>query len=289
VYKSSDGGATWDVSFETENGLHVWDIEEDPLNGYVYFCTENPSHVANPLLMRSEDRGGSWADIIPWNNPFGHGLKIQVHPVTQDVYFLTETQRVLYKSSDFGDTWTGKSVDINYDLIIDKNYPDRFFGSTIVSGTFVGGVYFSADTGESFSFGGLAGTTPSLALNGTSTKLLAAVGKGIYVADISQPYGPHELIEAIMSFVDASVADGTLEGVGPTKTSAAGKLHALRNMFENAGNLISSNSLEASCDQLLDAYRKTDGAARPPDLVKGTGVPKLAIMIQALMDTLACQ
>ena len=136
---------------------------------------------------------------------------------------------------------------------------------------------------------GLAGTTPCLALNGTSTKLLAAVGKGIYVADISQPYGPHELIEAIMSFVDASVADGTLEGVGPTKTSAAGKLHALRNMLENAEKLINSNSLEASCEQLLDAYKKTDGAVRPPDLVKGTGAPKLATMIQALMDTLACQ
>ena len=215
VYKSSDGGATWPISFETAYGLHIWDIEENPLNGYVYFCTENPSHVANALLMRSEDRGGSWVDIIPLNNPFGHGLKIQVHPVTQDVYFLTESQRVLYKSSDFGDTWTGKSVDINYDLIIDKNYPNRFFGSTVVSGTFVGGVYFSEDAEESFAFGGLAGTTPSLALNGTSTKLYAAVGNGIYVADISPIFNT-------LSVASSDPNSGVSITVNPSDNSSQG-------------------------------------------------------------------
>ncbi len=188
--------------------------------------------------MRSENGGGSWGDVIPWKNPFGHGLKVQVHPVTQDVYFLAESQRVLYKSSDFGDTWTGNNVDINNDLIIDKNYPDRFFGAAIVSGTYVGGVYFSEDAGESFAFGGLAGTTPSLALNGTSTKLYAAAGKGIYVADILTP--PNKQIKAIKSFFDASVHGGKLEGVGPTRTSAAGKLKALRNMLEKTEGFIVS-------------------------------------------------
>jgi hypothetical protein len=48
----------------------------------------------------------------------------------------------------------------------------------------VGGVYFSEDTGESFTFGGLAGTNPLLALNGTSTKLFAAAGAGIYVTSL---------------------------------------------------------------------------------------------------------
>ena len=125
--------------------------------------------------------------LIPCKKSFGHGLKIQVHPVTQDLYFLTESKRVLYKSSDFGDTWTGKNVNINGDLIIDKNYPNRFFGATIVSGIYVGGVYFSEDAGESFTFGGLAGTSPLLALNGTSTKLYAAFGAGIYVASDITP------------------------------------------------------------------------------------------------------
>jgi hypothetical protein len=184
VYKSSDGGAIWNISFESEYGLHIWDIEEDPISGYLYFCTENPTHISNALVMRSEDRGQSWKDIDPLQSPFGHGPKIQVHPVTQNVYFLTESQRVLYKSGDFGDTWTGNNVDINGDLIIDKNYPNRFFGAALISGIYVGGVYFSDDTGESFAFGGLAGTNPLLALNGTSTKLFAAAGAEIYVASI---------------------------------------------------------------------------------------------------------
>ncbi len=126
-------------------------------------------------------------------------------------------------------------------------------------------------------------------MNGTSTKLLAAVGKGIYVTNISEPNGPDELIEAIISFFDASVADGTLEGLGPTRRSAVGKLQALRNMLQNAKNLISSNSFKASCEQLSAGYKKTDGFARPPDFVTGTRAPKLATMIQDLMDILACQ
>jgi photosystem II stability/assembly factor-like uncharacterized protein len=215
VYKSSDGGATWDISFESEYGLHIWDIEEDPVNGYLYFCTENPTHVSNALVMRSKDRGQSWKDIDPLQSPFGHGPKIQVHPVTQDVYFLTESQRVLYKSSDFGDTWTGKNVDINGDLIIDKNYPDRFFGAAIVSGIYVGGVYFSEDTGESFTFGGLAGTSPLLALNGTSTKLFAAAGAGIYVASID--ITPAEII------TNPSTPTGPITGtIGKSYTYSVG-------------------------------------------------------------------
>ena len=187
VYKSSDGGTTWEISFESEQGLRIWDMEEDPVNGYLYFCTENPPHLANAFVMRSKDRGKSWEEITPLQERaiYGHGLKMQVHPVTQDVYYLTEAHRILYRSSDFGDTWTGKSVDINGDLIIDKKFPHRFFGAAIVSGSYVGGVYFSKDSGGSFTFAGLAGTTPSLALNGTSTKLFAADLSGLYVADTS--------------------------------------------------------------------------------------------------------
>ena len=217
VYKSHDGGTTWGISFESEQGLHIWDIEENPFNGYVYFCTENPPHLANAFVMRSEDRGESWEEITPLQERaiYGHGLKIQVHPVTQDVYFLTEAHRVLYKSTDFGDTWTGKSVDIDGDLIIDKKHPDRFVGAGIVTGSFVGGVYFSKDRGESFTFGGLAGTTPSLALNGTSTKLFAVAGGEIYVASID--------IMPTESVTDPSTPTGPITGtIGKSCTYSAG-------------------------------------------------------------------
>ena len=65
VYKSSDGGATWTISFETEYGQHIWDIEEDPINGYLYFCTENPSHTANALVMRSKIAVSHGKTLVP--------------------------------------------------------------------------------------------------------------------------------------------------------------------------------------------------------------------------------
>jgi photosystem II stability/assembly factor-like uncharacterized protein len=185
VYTSSDGGVTWDTSFEAESGFHFWDMAEVPINGYWFFCTEDPSHIANPIVVRSTDRGQSWEEMVPLTGipTAGHGLNLEVHPVTQAVYFLTESS-FLSSSTDFGDTWSPfQSVDFGSVLLIDRNRPNRFFGGEFVRGVKVGGVYLSEDTGESFSFIGLADRTiASLALNGTSTKLFAvAYGYGIYV------------------------------------------------------------------------------------------------------------
>jgi hypothetical protein len=197
VYTSSDGGTTWEISFEAENGFHFWDLAEVPTNGYWFFCTENPSHIANPVVMRSTNRGQSWEEMVPLTGipTAGHGLNLEVHPVTQAVYFLTESS-FLSSSTDFGDTWsTPLHVDFGCELLIDRNRPNRFFGGELVRGLKVGGFYFSEDTGESFGFMGLSGKSIcSLALNGASTNLYAVATTpadpgavlGIYVIGLSE-------------------------------------------------------------------------------------------------------
>jgi len=190
VYTSGDEGATWEISFEAASGFHFWDLAEIAGNGYWFFCTEDPSHIASPVVMRSTDRGQSWEEMVPVSG--SHGLNLEVRPVTEAVYFLTESS-VLRSSADSGDTWSGPQfLEFGSVLLIDKLYPDRFFGGEFVRGLKMGGVYASEDTGASYDFIGLTDRTiASLALNGTSTKLFAVgQGYGIYVLNLGGELSP---------------------------------------------------------------------------------------------------
>ena len=98
---------------------------------------------------------------------------------------------------------------------------------------------------------------------------------------------PLQQIADILAFIDASVAGGTLVGSGPAN-SRQGRLNALRNMIQAAGDLIADNFLAAACGQLLDAYQRTDGVPKPPDFVAGPAAADLAQRIQTLRTTLGC-
>jgi hypothetical protein len=79
-----------------------------------------------------------------------------------------------------------------------------------------------------------------------------------------------------------------LVGAGPGM-SGPGRLGALRNMIEASGDLIDDELFEEACDQLLDAFNRTDGEFPPPDFVEeGVGADTLAAAILELRDNLGC-
>jgi hypothetical protein len=88
-------------------------------------------------------------------------------------------------------------------------------------------------------------------------------------------------IEEMLTFFDDSVADGTLIGSGAGK-SADNRRNALRNMIEAVSDLIQNGDKETACQQLWDAYEKTDGIVPPPDFVQGEAAQELAQMIMDL-------
>jgi hypothetical protein len=61
---------------------------------------------------------------------------------------------------------------------------------------------------------------------------------------------PELTIETILEFFDESVDDGILTGYGPGK-SAEGRLNALRNMLEMAGDLIETGDIEGAWPECL--------------------------------------
>ena len=72
------------------------------------------------------------------------------------------------------------------------------------------------------------------------------------------PLDPSDALGTILEFFDQFVMDGTLVGSGPGR-SAPGRLGALRNMLEAAGELLDAGLTEDACSQLLDALLRTDG------------------------------
>lgn len=95
-------------------------------------------------------------------------------------------------------------------------------------------------------------------------------------------------IERILDFIEDSVEAGTLSGSGPGR-SAQGRLGALINMIEAAGNLIDAELIADACWQLQDAYNRTDGNSPPPDFVAGPAAAELASKIEVLRTTLGCE
>ena len=94
-------------------------------------------------------------------------------------------------------------------------------------------------------------------------------------------------IVAIVEFFDESVANNTLEGLGPGN-SANGRLNAFRNMLETVSDLIEIDDIEGACRQLRTASEKCDGIIPPPDFVTGEAGPELNNMISELMEQLGC-
>ena len=99
---------------------------------------------------------------------------------------------------------------------------------------------------------------------------------------------PAQQIMNILVFMDEAVDSGSLVGDGPGN-SASGRLEALRNMIEAAGDLIEAGEIEEACGQLEAAHKKCDGSLKPPDFVAGDAASTLAGMIKDLMDSLGCE
>ncbi|MFC2124651.1 WD40/YVTN/BNR-like repeat-containing protein [Bacteroidota bacterium] len=184
IFKSNDMGETWvHYSYNVDaKGLIPWDIEEDSENQKLYIATEIYDHPQpyHPPFLRSSDGGITWEDIsgsLPW-----HAIKIQVHPLTHDVYVLTEGPG-LYYSSDFGDHWQYLGNQFWLEFIIDQNNPQRFWGGNHTSNQSSGGVFLSNDGGNNFEFIGLYGhIVSSLCLDGNSASLyVASYGSGIFI------------------------------------------------------------------------------------------------------------
>lgn len=110
---------------------------------------------------------------------------------------------------------------------------------------------------------------------------VALSGEGVAIE------APAQELADLLTFFDESVASGALFGSG-AGASANGRLGALRNMLKATGDLIDGGEIGLACAQLLDAYRRVDGASPPPDFGAGPAAAVVRDDIAMLRKTLLC-
>ncbi|MCF8413873.1 MAG: choice-of-anchor A family protein, partial [Melioribacteraceae bacterium] len=133
IYKSFDGGATWDTLSTTINATYIWDITV-AANDDIYVATEIG-------IYRSVDDGENWT-FIDLN---GYDVRALTF-VGNDLYAGTWGYGI-YKSADEGGNWTETNAGLDELAVhaIVKNSNNELF-----AGTFGGGVYKSVDAGDSW-------------------------------------------------------------------------------------------------------------------------------------------
>jgi photosystem II stability/assembly factor-like uncharacterized protein len=134
VYKSSDGGMTWQeknhgMSFCTFSACHINDLVIDPNDPLTVWVG-----TAGDGIARSVDGGENWQFMgLP-----DHGVgSITFHPKDSDTILVSASfvtphgiQPRIYESTDRGNTWQTKCDGISPTMVIDPRDPRLLYGAS---------------------------------------------------------------------------------------------------------------------------------------------------------------
>lgn len=174
LWKTTNGGVTWQPIFERQNTFSLGDIALDPRNPDVIWVGTGESNVRNSVsfgdgVYRSTDGGKTWQHLGLKESE--HISRILVHPHNSDIAwvgalghaFAPNEERGVFMTTDGGKTWTKTLyIDAEHgvaDLDVDPSNPNILYAAmwrferqpwTFVSGSEKGGVYKSIDGGRTW-------------------------------------------------------------------------------------------------------------------------------------------
>ncbi len=175
IWKSIDGGSSWDYKSDPNHNLSVTSISQDPNNASIWYYSAGEIRGNNASgrlfsayyygfgIWKSTNNGDSWTNITvnevgvgdaSWNSPFDYVSKIMVSPANSDVFVATNGFG-LYKSTngiDFENIF-GNPAEFRFlDFDIDSAGNIVMVASQDNAGQTTGtpGVYYSTDNGDSW-------------------------------------------------------------------------------------------------------------------------------------------
>jgi hypothetical protein len=174
LYRSFDGGSTWE-SIQQDLGFGVvWDMAIDPINEAVLYAVKDSGYY------KSEDFGTTWSRVQN-NLPTAEVRALVLDPVSPGTVYAAGLHG-FYRSRDSGLSFSrigsglpGSAIDA---LISMPSQPGRLF-----AGTRTDGVYATADAGDTwFPFNSGLGNLEitSLALDASGAWLHAGTAAGVY-------------------------------------------------------------------------------------------------------------
>ncbi len=144
VFKTTDGGSTWNPIFDDQIYLAIGDIAIDPNNpNTVYVGTGDPNISGYPAIgdgiYKSTDAGATWthmgltAERIISEIIIDPSNSNNIYVSCMGLPFERNNNRGLYKSTDAGVTWT-QSLFVNnetgiIDILIDYNSPQTLYAA----------------------------------------------------------------------------------------------------------------------------------------------------------------
>ncbi|MFH5883283.1 T9SS type A sorting domain-containing protein [Halalkalibaculum sp. DA3122] len=134
IWKSTDGGDTWEMKTDPSQNMSVSYLTQDPNNPDTWYYASG-EFIGNSAsdrsqdaayfgtgIYRSTDNGETWAQVFAetgdnnqWNSPFDYISKIEVNPATGSVFFASNGFGI-FRSSD-GTNYTlvkGESREYRY-------------------------------------------------------------------------------------------------------------------------------------------------------------------------------
>jgi len=121
IFKTIDGGETWALSSQgVQDQAIVYSIVVDPGQPQrVYAATRGLSNNGGPpwagVVYRSEDGGASWQRKL--YNLAGSSVQdwaysLTIHPLHPSILFAATHEHGIYRSSNYGDSWSSRSSGI---------------------------------------------------------------------------------------------------------------------------------------------------------------------------------
>lgn len=260
LYKSTDQGANWypispDLTDHTLFGYPItWgtmtSISVAPSDTNVIYCGTDDGNV-----WVTQNHGVSWQKINPmtavrWvTRVTADPLQAGTVYVTFSGYRFHDMAAHVYRSTDFGATWT--AIDGNLpdlpcnDLLVDPDHPNTLYLATDV------GVYFSYDLGSTWNLAGtnmpIVPVTDLRFHNPTRTLFAATYGRSIYTMEVDPLFtgiqtteiAQHDLIVSPNPFREnlfVQCANSTEPPVHVTMFTAAGQVFFDRTISQLTGS-----------------------------------------------------
>ena len=205
VYKTTDGGANWELIFSIDENTGCADLDMDPQEpGILYASMWNfrrypdffESGGPGSGLYQSTDDGETWSEL---SNGLPEGEKgriaLAIAPSRPSVLYATveAEDTALYRSDDLGASWkqTDDSMNVQMrpfyfsELVVDPTDHNRLYkpGFTLTVST-DGGDSFSSLFGAGFNFGAVHPDHHALWVNPSNPyQLILGTDGGAYVSD----------------------------------------------------------------------------------------------------------
>jgi len=176
VWRTVDGGTTWEPIFDDQPSLSIGAIEVHPRNHDLIWVGSGEDNPRNSVgigqgVFKSTDGGETWTHVGLENTE--HIAEVLAHPEKPEVAWVAATgplwnggeQRGVYKTTDGGETWELVLSGANpttgaEDLAMDPGNPDKIIATTwqrrrwphfFKSGGPGSGMFISHDGGETWS------------------------------------------------------------------------------------------------------------------------------------------